>query len=103
MLSGLMVKNLVWLLEQEKKAWTATAARCRDLAVGTLKSSLHAASIKTTSDVLAARPLDADASPNVIAGHLGKRWRAGECPLLQGLCLVPIVRLQHRFGQLGPS
>lgn len=37
-----------------------------------------AASIKTTSDVLAARPLDADASPNVIAGHLGKRWRAGD-------------------------
>ncbi len=42
-----------------------------------LFAALSAASIKTTSDVLAARPIDADASPNVIAGHLGKRWRAG--------------------------
>ena len=42
------------------------------------QSSVFAASIKTTSDVLATKPIDADASPNVIAGHLGKRWRAGK-------------------------
>jgi len=27
--------------------------------------------------VLSTKPLNDEASPNVIAGHMGKRWRAG--------------------------
>jgi hypothetical protein len=57
------------------------------------------ASIKTTSDLLAAKPVEADASPNVIAGHLGKRWRAERNFWISFICFT-LWCLLARFYQI---
>jgi hypothetical protein len=57
------------------------------------------ASVKTTHDLLQTKPDDNDASPNVIAGHLGKRWRAERNFWISFICFT-LWCLLARFFQI---
>jgi len=57
------------------------------------------ASIRTSTTVLSTKPLTDEASPNVIAGHMGKRWRAERNFWISFICFF-LWCLLARFFQI---